>query len=104
MTGPIAFDDARGLQYERTALAWLRTALSAVAVGLFLIRQTDPGAERWLVGAGIALGLVGVLAAMRGRMVALNRRPAVVAPARTGVALVFGSLVVLAAAGVWVAL
>jgi uncharacterized membrane protein YidH (DUF202 family) len=104
MTVPTDFDDAQGLQYERTALAWLRTALAAVAVGLFTFRQTDSGVERWLVGAGIALGLFGVLAAMRGRTVVLHQRPAVVAPAWASVALVLGSLVVLAVAGVWVAL
>jgi uncharacterized membrane protein YidH (DUF202 family) len=103
MTVPTDFDDTHGLQYERTALAWVRTALAAVAVGLFMFRQTDAGVERGLVGAGIALGLIGVLAAMRGRTVVLHLRPAVVAPARASVALVLGSLVVLAGAGVWVA-
>jgi uncharacterized membrane protein YidH (DUF202 family) len=103
MTVPTGFDDTHGRQYERTALAWLRTALAAVAVGLFMLRQTDAGVERWLVGAGIALGLIGVLAAVRGRTSVLDEQPAVVAPARTSVALVFGSLVVLSVAGVAVA-
>jgi hypothetical protein len=75
-----------------------------VAVGLFMLRQTDAGVERWLVGAGIAAGLLGVLAAMRVRTVVLHRRPAIVAPARVSVVLVVGSLVVLSVAGVWVAL
>jgi uncharacterized membrane protein YidH (DUF202 family) len=104
MTVPTDFDDTRGLQYERTALAWVRTALATVAVGLFMLRQTDAGGERWLVGAGIATGLLGVLAAMRVRTVVLHRRPAIVAPAGVSVVLVVGSLVVLSVAGVWVAL
>jgi uncharacterized membrane protein YidH (DUF202 family) len=104
MTVPSGFDDTHGRQYERTALAWLRTALAAVVVGLFMFRQTDSGVERWLVGAGISLGLIGVLAAMHGRTSVLNEQPAVVAPARMSVAVLFGSLVVLAVAGVWVAL
>jgi hypothetical protein len=104
MTVPTEFDDTQGRQYERTALAWQRTALTTVAVGLFMLRETDAGPERGLVGAGIALGLIGVIAAMHRRTAVLNRRPAVVATARASVALVLGSLVVLAVAGVWVAL
>ena len=104
MTVPTDFDDTRGLQYERTALAWVRTALATVAVGLFMLRQADSGAERGLVGAGIAVGLLGVLAAMRARTIVLHRRPAIVAPARVSVALVVGSLVVLSIAGMWVAI
>jgi uncharacterized membrane protein YidH (DUF202 family) len=103
MTVPTDFDDTRGLQYERTALAWVRTALATVAVGLFMFRQTDAGVERWLIGAGIAVGLLGVLSAMRARTVVLHRRPSIVAPARVSVALVVGSLVVLSVAGIWVA-
>jgi hypothetical protein len=104
MTAPIEFEDAQGRQYERTALAWQRTALAAVVVGLFMVRETDAGAERWLAGAGIAVGLIVVLAAMHRRTTVLRERPAVVAPARTSVVLVFGSLVVFAVAAVWVAL
>jgi Domain of unknown function (DUF202) len=104
MTGAIGFDDTQGRQYERTALAWVRTTLTTVAVALFILRQADSGAERWLVGAGIVVGLLGVLAAMRARTVVLHQQPAIVAPARASVALVSGSLVLFAVVAVWVAL
>jgi uncharacterized membrane protein YidH (DUF202 family) len=103
VTAPIAFDDADGLQYERTSLAWLRTALATVAVGLFMFRQTEAGTQRWLVGVATALALIGVLATMRERTAMLHRRPSVVAPARASVPIVLASLVVLDAAGLLLA-
>jgi uncharacterized membrane protein YidH (DUF202 family) len=62
-----ADDEVSGRQHERTSLAWVRTALATVAVGLFMIRVTDPGPERWLVTAATALGVLGVLAVARER-------------------------------------
>ena len=65
-----ADDDEDGArQHERTFLAWVRTALAAVAVGLLTVRVTEPGHERWLVAVGTVLGVVGVVAAawQRGR-------------------------------------
>jgi uncharacterized membrane protein YidH (DUF202 family) len=57
-------DDEDGArQHERTSLAWVRTALAAVGVGLFTVRVTQPGHERWLVAAGTVLGVVGIVAA-----------------------------------------
>jgi uncharacterized membrane protein YidH (DUF202 family) len=104
VTEPTGFDDTGGRQFERTALAWLRTALATIAVGLFMVRQTEAGAQRWLVGVATALALIGVLATMRGRTAVLHRIPSVVAPARVSVPVVLGSLVLLEAAGLLLAL
>ena len=55
-----ADDDEDGArQHERTTMAWVRTALAAVAVGLLTVRLTEPGHERWLVAVGTVLGVVG---------------------------------------------
>ena len=51
-----------GRQHERTTMAWLRTALAAVAVGLLTVRVAEPGRERWLVAVGAAIGVGGILA------------------------------------------
>jgi Domain of unknown function (DUF202) len=100
--GP-GYDEAGGRQHERTSLAWLRTVLAALAVGLFMVRQADPGTERWLVAAAAAVALLGFLAALRERTAVLAQRRAVVAPARFGGAVMLGSLVLLDLAGLLLA-
>ena len=96
-------DEIGGRQHERTALAWLRTALASVAVGLFMIRVAEPGAERWLVGAGTALGVIGILAVMRERTVRL-RHDWVPRPfSAVGSTVVVASLLLLDAAGLLLA-
>jgi uncharacterized membrane protein YidH (DUF202 family) len=96
---PTPDDEGGGRQHERTSLAWLRTVLAAVAVGLFMVRQADPGVERALVAAAAAVALLGILAALRERTAVLAERRVVVAPARFGGAVLLGSLVLLDLAG-----
>ncbi len=102
-TGPPGDDEAGGRQHERTSLAWLRTVLAALAVGLFMVRQADPGTERWLVATAAAVALLGFLAALRERTAVLAQRRGVVAPARFGGAVMLGSLVLLDLAGLLLA-
>jgi hypothetical protein len=97
-------DEVGGRQHERTSLAWLRTVLAALAVGLFMVREADPGTERWVVAAAAAFALLGFLAALRERTALLGRRPAVVAPARFAGVVMLGSLVLLDLTGLLVAL
>jgi hypothetical protein len=99
MTTPVEFADAHGRQHERTTLAWLRTTLATVVVGLFMLRYNDGGAERWVVAVVTALGLIGVLVALRARTAILEQRLATVGPARVSVPLLLGSLVLLQLAG-----
>jgi hypothetical protein len=100
---PARDDEADGRQHERTSLAWLRTVLAALAVGLFMVRQADPGTERWLIAAAAAVALLGFVAALQQRTATLGRRPAVVAPARFGGTVMLGSLVLLDLAGLLLA-
>ena len=94
--------EADGRQHERTSLAWLRTVLAALAVALFMVREADPGTERWAVVAAAAVALLGLLAALRERTARLGRRPVVVTPARFGGTVMLGSLVLLDLAGLLV--
>lgn len=59
----------RETQHPRTQLAWTRTALSLVIVGLVEVRLLlgpSPSAALWVLGAALAaLVSVGVLAAQR---------------------------------------
>jgi hypothetical protein len=98
-----AQDGGEGRQHERTALAWLRTALATVAVALFMVRQAEPGTERWLVGAAAGGALVAILATLRERSARLATRPTVVGPARRANAVMLGSLLLLDAVGLFLA-
>ena len=50
---------ARGLQRERTALAWDRTGLALIATGLLLVRVAGPPYIGWVHAPGLAATLVG---------------------------------------------
>ncbi len=80
--------DDGGRQYERTAIAWLRTALAVTAVALLILRESDPGAERWVVGICIAGALVAAMSAVVKRTQLLHQRqPAATCDRGTAVAL-----------------
>lgn len=59
----------RETQHPRTQLAWARTGLTVMTVGLIEVRLLlgpDPDAALWVMGAVLGLAvLVGVLAAVR---------------------------------------
>ena len=71
MTGPALFDP--GLQPERTALAWRRTALTVAAGAVVSFRLLPPVLGLWSIGIGVAGLLFAVatwiLAARRARQV-----------------------------------
>lgn len=61
MTGPIRPDESlgQGLQHERTALAWERTAIALMVAGLVLSRAAALE-EQWVVAAvGLLLTVFG---------------------------------------------
>jgi Domain of unknown function (DUF202) len=70
---PVGEED-RGLQFERTTLAWWRTMLLTIVVALLIVRQSDPGVERWVAGVGIGTCLVVALAVAAMRVAQLQRR------------------------------
>jgi uncharacterized membrane protein YidH (DUF202 family) len=85
--------DDRGLQSERTELAWVRTALACGALAALAARF---GAGSGSMAAALALGaLVAVpgLAAAAVRVRALRAQPAPAPPRRREVALLSGSVV-----------
>lgn len=96
-------DEVSGRQHERTSLAWMRTALTVVAVGLLMIRLTDPGAERWLVGAATTLGVLGVLAVARQRIRRLRHEWTPSSWSTPGSTVVVASLLLLDAVGLLLA-
>jgi uncharacterized membrane protein YidH (DUF202 family) len=96
-------DEVSGRQHERTSLAWLRTALASVAVGLFMIRVTDPGGERWLVAAATTLGVLGVLAVAGVRARRLRHEWTPRSLSTPGSTIVVASLLLLDAAGLLLA-
>jgi uncharacterized membrane protein YidH (DUF202 family) len=96
-------DEVGGRQLERTSLAWVRTALASVAVGLFMVRVTDPGAERWVVAAAATLGVLGVVAVARERTGRLRHEGTPPAWSRPGSTIVVVSLLLLDAAGLLLA-
>jgi uncharacterized membrane protein YidH (DUF202 family) len=104
MTGAVPpDDDVSGRQHERTSLAWIRTALTSVAVGLFMVRVTDPGVERWLVIVATTLGVLGVLAVARERTRRLRHEWTPRAWSTPGSAIVVASLLLLDASGLLLA-
>jgi uncharacterized membrane protein YidH (DUF202 family) len=93
--GDVAGDEAgddRGLQAERTELAWVRTAL---ACGALAALATRFGAGSGSTAAALALGILvavpGMAAAVR--VGALRAQPAPAPPRRREVALLAGSVV-----------
>jgi uncharacterized membrane protein YidH (DUF202 family) len=82
----------RGLQAERTELAWVRTALVCAGLTTAMLHVAD-GATSDLVAvvAGLAVGGAGVLAAAL-RMRTL-RRPVPAPPPRSGAALLAACVV-----------
>ena len=82
----------RGLQAERTELAWVRTALVCAGLITAMLHVTD-GTRSALaaVVAGLAVGGAGVLAA--GLRMRTLRRPAPAPPPRAGVALLAACVV-----------
>jgi uncharacterized membrane protein YidH (DUF202 family) len=96
-------DEVGGRQHERTSLAWVRTALASVAVGLFMLRVTDPGAERWLVAAASTLGVLGVVAVAGERTRRLRHEWTPRAWSPPGSTIVVASLLLLDAAGLLLA-
>jgi hypothetical protein len=58
-----------GRQAERTVLAHWRTQLAAVVVAMLMVRQAEPGGERWAVAgtAAVAVAIVVVAAFRRQR-------------------------------------
>ena len=52
MTGPVLFDP--GLQPERTALAWRRTALTLAVGAVVSFRLLPPVLGLWSIGVGVA--------------------------------------------------
>jgi uncharacterized membrane protein YidH (DUF202 family) len=84
--------DDRGLQAERTELAWVRTALVCAGLTTAMLHVTG-GTTSDLVAlvAGLAIGGAGVLAsALRMRTL---RRPVLAPPPRSGVALLAACVV-----------
>jgi uncharacterized membrane protein YidH (DUF202 family) len=94
-------DEPAGLAAERTALAWIRTALVAGAVGLLIIRGLDPGAERALGSAAVGAAVLALVAVALARVADLAVHQ-VQHPRLT--AAVGVSLLVIQAAGVWAVL
>jgi len=106
VAGPGELDvDARFLlANERTLLAWVRTSLTLLAAGVGTLQLLE---ERWRAGPGLALLVLGAVAAAaglvryrradralrQGRLPASGNGPAVIAGA---VAVVAAALVVLA--------
>ena len=72
-------DEDRGVALERTALAWNRTGLSALALGLGTLRlATEESGVALVIGLVLSAGLVvqAVLAYGHGRRTYLARRGA----------------------------
>jgi uncharacterized membrane protein YidH (DUF202 family) len=100
----LADDDEDGArQHERTVMAWVRTALGAVAVGLLTVRVTEPGHERGLVAAGTVLGVAGVVAAAWQRSRRLREQVTAPVPGG-GTVVLLTSLLLLNVAGLLVVL
>ena len=97
-------DDNGGRQRDRTTMAWVRTALAAVAVGLLTERVTDTEGERGLVMIGMTIGVSGfvVVAWLRTQDLRHERSPAAFGPVSSIV--VVTSLLLLNVVGLFVVL
>ena len=73
-TDPGVPDEDGGRQFERTALAHLRTMLAAALVGLLIVRESGEGVERVVAITGAVVGVLGAVAAGFARHEALHRR------------------------------
>lgn len=93
-----------GRQFERTSLAWLRTALATTGVAVLIVRSADEGAERWIVLAICATGLAIALGAAAARTSDLRLRRAAATPNRWVTAGFTAAILLMQTAGLFLAL
>jgi uncharacterized membrane protein YidH (DUF202 family) len=79
LTGPVPEDGGR--QFERTAFAWLRTALALTAVALLLVREAGQGDDaRWAGFVAVGALVIGLAVSVFRSEVLDLRSPGVEAP------------------------
>ena len=74
-TRPVAARSEAGLQQERTALAWERTAVATMVAGLLLTRSAAEDAHRLIAVAGLAQTILGAFVLVWGHLHRERLRP-----------------------------
>jgi len=62
-----------GLQHERTTLAWERTGISAIVVGVLLARSAVEASQQLIALTGLAAAVVGALMMLWSSLLYSNR-------------------------------